>query len=67
MNFITQSKDDTYKTIIEPSSSEILMEFAYVFYLLIIAALTVLIFIVLLKLIKYLNLKIRYLTRELND
>jgi hypothetical protein len=67
MNLITQSQGKVYETTIEPQTSDILMSFTYVFYLLIITTLIVLIFIVLLKLIKYLNLKIKYMTRELDN
>ena len=67
MNFLTQSNLNTYETIVETDASWSFAIFAAVASYLIAALAGILLLIILFKLIKYLNLKIRYLTRELND
>ena len=67
MNFLTQTSNNTYETIVETGTAHSFAIFAGVVSYLIAALVGILLLIILFKLIKYLNLKIRYLTRELND
>lgn len=67
MIFITQSNNNSFKTIIEPSFSEIAVIFASVVSYFIAALIGILLLIIMFKLIKYLNLKIKLMSKELNQ
>jgi len=67
MNFIIQTSNNTYETIVETGTAHSFALFAGIVSYLIAALIAILLVIILFKLNKYLNLKIKLMTRELNN
>lgn len=67
MNFLTQSNSNTYESAVELEASQYFAIYSGVVIYLIAALIAILFLIIMFKSIKYLNLKIKLLTRELND
>ncbi len=67
MNFITQSNSNTYETTVDLGATHTFAILASVMSYLIAALIGILLLIIMFKFIKYLNLKIKYITKELNN
>ncbi|MEM5564671.1 hypothetical protein WNY78_06130 [Psychroserpens sp. AS72] len=67
MNFLTQSNNNTYETTVDLGASHTFAILAGVVSYLIAALIGILLLIIMFKLIKYLNLKIKLMSRELKN